>query len=432
MTDIYSALMEVFTDNVDIIIFLSVIVLVVYMMLFKVMYRGFFDPLFLAIVSMAFAAIIPWYMIVNNLFFDENKIIQYIGSEFCICFGMLLFGKYNFLVTKKYFYREMNHSIENYVFKVLSLTYILLTVLYYGMNGIPVFAEGGRLAITQSAYNFIEAPINAIRIAFLFFLVKNIVHRWTLYNLTVLIFTFITFVFSGARGSFILLGYSVFFVALFLQRTNESQNIKIANLINKKIKYMIFLLPIFTLFTIFITKNDFFESVSTLLIRVVSQGDGYIYYYGANWHNGLDCGEWYSYFIYPTLAKLRIIPFEECIDGLGFQIFRESTGIVNAIVGPNMRHNIIGDIYFGMWGSFIYSFVCGVLIGFITRFIDYYKRNFNTVTFCIYVQIYYSITQLPLDYEVAVKPYEIIMQICFSLCMYMIYKVLRFDKMVIK
>jgi hypothetical protein len=73
-------------------------------------------------------------------------------------------------------------------------------------------------------------------------------------------------------------------------------------------------------------------------------------------------------------------------------------------IGPNARHNILGYVSFGYWGSLIFSFFIGILVGFLrNKLIKLLKLNLESLT--IFVLILSSALYLPADFAYGLFTY---------------------------
>jgi oligosaccharide repeat unit polymerase len=118
---------------------------------------------------------------------------------------------------------------------------------------------------------------------------------------------------------------------------------------------------------------NFAESLGALLTRLVSAGDVYFMAYpGSNLHD-LDGTHAFLALFGPTLAIFRIVDPSSLGTSLGFQIFHNVVQSTKDL-GPNPRHNIFGLVYFGYFGSLIYSAILGLLVCFVRNVLLKYIR----------------------------------------------------------
>lgn len=103
-------------------------------------------------------------------------------------------------------------------------------------------------------------------------------------------------------------------------------------------------------------------AVFALLFRMQSSGDVFFMAYPHELWKTLNGGNAFYALFGGSLIALRLIPPDMVPEPLGFQLFHNATGM-SGMFGPNPRHNVFGLVYFGYWGSMLYSAIIGALMG---------------------------------------------------------------------
>ena len=105
------------------------------------------------------------------------------------------------------------------------------------------------------------------------------------------------------------------------------------------------------------TKGSMQNAFSSMLFRIVSYGDTYYMAYPNANIEYLTSEGWFGFIFGDFLRTIRVIPTNGYL-GMGYELYDIANGTVGTLAGPNPRHNVIGYVSLGYWGSILFSF-CG-------------------------------------------------------------------------
>ena len=170
-----------------------------------------------------------------------------------------------------------------------------------------------------------------------------------------------------------------------------------------KIKPLIlFLILLFVLGILYVqSKNDTLNSENqltpffSLILRLVHSGDIYWYSYANDFYTQIDNKKWLSALFNDFLGFTRILSWTEMPEALGIT-FKNIHHPSDVPQGPNARHNVFGLIYFGYFGSILFSFVIGCIISFIRNKLPLLLR-FNLLNGYIFTYLLIKISGLDTD-----------------------------------
>jgi len=214
----------------------------------------------------------------------------------------------------------------------------------------------------------------------------------------------LSFALSGSKSQFMSLGF-ILFIYLLL---NAGQLKKSFMNLRKYERYIIITGLIFALFTIItqssVTTSTDDSSIGIFLYRLVASGDTYYFSYPNHNIETINGSKSFLALFGDVFSVLRIVPRENQPGVLGvqlFQIFSDS----DLITGPNARHNVFGYIYYGFYGSIVFSLVIGCLLSFVRNKLFYVLKTniFGQITFMF---LYINLTFIETDPPVAISGIE--------------------------
>jgi hypothetical protein len=106
------------------------------------------------------------------------------------------------------------------------------------------------------------------------------------------------------------------------------------------------------------------SAVGRLVLRLVASGDAFIYAYPDGYANQLDGSNALGAVLKDYLTTFRIVSPGSLPVHLGVQIADHFTGQGDKFQ-TNAKHNLFGYVYFGFWGSILYSYLVGSSIGWV-------------------------------------------------------------------
>jgi oligosaccharide repeat unit polymerase len=271
--------------------------------------------------------------------------------------------------------------------------FVCFQIYSYKLVGIPLFSEGSRLGLYGGGSGIVKRILDVTQPVLIYFLIdrffrlkKNVLIR--IYDIFILIFLIMSLFLSGSKSNFLNIVFIMFFYKFYNYKIYNNK--KISKKINKYMLVIFSAAFISALIIIILTYNvdSIFFAFRSLLIRIVKYGDVFIFTYPVDVLESLDFGNWFLKIFKDFLGMFRLIPWDELPASIGLKIYQYIYN-TNVIRGPNARHNIFGLVYFGFFGSVIYSFVIGYIISFVRNKIYFIlkKNQISGIIYMLLVQI---------------------------------------------
>ena len=366
----------------------------VYQLIFKKICTDIFDPVFVMLLTMLFADSIVFLMYINDLFVDNMLFYQSVISELCLLMGLCMFKKHD--VAVECFKWDME-KIKNDLYVIYGVLFCLLTVVFYSFYGIPVLSGNNHLVATMGA-GMVIRPLSAIKMIFCVLWLDRFLRKKYFDTIPLGIFLMASFLLNGSKGEVVTLAFAIYFLKLIYEKYEAEAFPAYRKLKRVLILVVLSLILVSTYITTFSGDADFLSVVTIMLFRLSVSGDIFGYAYAS------DIGEilynnynYIDFIIYPILNVLHVIPSDEVIPGIGYQISQLVNNNVLVESGPNARHNVMGWIAFGYFGSFIYSFLVGVVISFVCRRVMF-GGVCHPCVFYILIGLYGAIVALPTEF----------------------------------
>jgi oligosaccharide repeat unit polymerase len=294
-------------------------------------------------------------------------------------------------------------------FIVCSSLYIFLQLLSYKVVGIPlllgshidIYAGAGGWGILGRFLDVLK-PIS-IFLFFYFLFKKSHSLVFYIYKYLFLILSLVFFAASGSRSEFMTFGL-LFFCVVFLNGYD------LKKYLDKMRTYEIFILLgglCFVFFTIIFGAKGGVENESSIgifLFRLVASGDVYYFAYPNNNIEHLNNSKPFLALFGEIFSTLRIIPRQDQPVVLGYQLY-QLFGESDTVAGPNARHNVFGYVYFGFYGSIIFSYSIGLLLSFIRNKLFFVFRK-NILSQLLFVLLYINLAVIETDPQMVVSNLE--------------------------
>ncbi len=223
------------------------------------------------------------------------------------------------------------------------------------------------------------------------------------YQYLVLLTVLFFFALSGSKSEFMTLGFIVFcFVIL-----NASIYKRLFSRLRRLEIFIIGAGLCFVFFTIFVqpTENGITSnSFQFFAFRLVSSGDVYFFAYPNHNIEHLNGSQSFLALFGDIFSTVRVIPREQQPQILGLQLF-QMFSTLDIITGPNARHNIFGYVYFGFFGSIVFSYLIGFFLSLIRNRL-YFNFRRNTFAQLIFVLLYINIAGIETDPPQAISNTE--------------------------
>ncbi|OKS86941.1 hypothetical protein RG47T_2399 [Mucilaginibacter polytrichastri] len=308
-------------------------------------------------------------------------------------------------------------------FFVCSLLYIIIQLISYKVIGVPLLL-GTHIDLYNNAggWGVLGRIIDVFKPLSIFLLIYFLFEKSTssllyVYKYFFLVILIVFFALSGSRSEFMLLGFILFCYIML----NGSELKKYFTGIRK---YEVILLGFgmcFVFFTIVFQKNsgdaDAGSSIGIFLFRLVASGDVYYFAYPNNNIEHINHSQPFLALFGDIFYTLRIIPRNNQPVVIGFQLFN-MFGVSDTIAGPNARHNVFGYIYYGFWGSIVFSYLVGLFLSFTRNNLFFILRK-NKLGQALFTLLYLQITVIETDPPMVVSNLEtlfLMLSLLFVIC----------------
>ncbi|MBO0937939.1 oligosaccharide repeat unit polymerase [Fibrella sp. HMF5335] len=333
---------------------------------FWLLYRRYIfsvaDPLFIFLVTTTFASVL-----VIEVVEEPRNIAHYFLCQFFVWAGFALVQR-----------RTGNPAIQapsegihftdvtllRYSCYVLFCIYFISNLIILRTKGFALLSDApteAKVANFQEGFgifrkiNWAVGGVASAGLLFLFLLKKkrqDLILLFVIIGLTAL---------EGSKGA--LLRYAVM-AALFIYHPVFNQHKKLRNQIKKYTPLAaVAIFGIF--FTVLARENDNSEAVLLAFVRRLLYGaDGLLFFYApanVDYFARYSWTDFPSYIINPILGFLRLAPYQEAFGNIMVENTLPPGVSMDVIVGPNSSFYTEGQVFFGYYGAFFYSFLLGCL-----------------------------------------------------------------------
>ncbi len=364
--------------------------------LFYFVYRryivNFLDPLLFSYIITSFGATDVLLMYLTHSI-KTYYLVNYLLTQSAFFLGLWLFKPFN-SIKNEYKIRTLTIPNEELVMKIFfiicSLLLILIQLQVYAVAGIPIisnsrldtFSGGSGFGIFSRVIEVVQ--IFSITLLFYFFInIKAInlgfVMKIYCYMFAVLLVLFA--ILNGSKSGILLIIFSAFCAWVFSY--NKDVNNSVLSFLSKY-KLYILVFALLSAITVIMLQSDGdanMNPIEILAMRFVFSGDVYWYAYpndviiGFNNYNG------FKALFTDLIGFLRLDSWDNLTGHFGIDLYKyhHSTQVTQ---GPNARHNVFGLLYFGFWGSYVFSFVLGIVFSFIRNILPILLPK-NFLSMCI-------------------------------------------------
>lgn len=371
---------------------------VLYYLIFKRYYTSIIDPAFWAFIPSLFGFSIVLFLKFTNEIIDYY-FISYLITQFVFGCGFIIAsGEKKITIS-----RIIKFGDEAFFMKVFFLVsfilYVGTTLAGYVILGIPLFAES-RLDIAANAKGgmgvltrFSVLGTVCVYCALFYWNNKDIVINFL--SKFSIIFFIIVILLGGSKGAFLNIAF-IYFCYIYINGNKTiSFHEKIEKLKRKQI-YFIIIGLFFALFVISITnKVNLVTSISFLVFRLVGYGDVYWMAYPNGMIEDVPYKNPIIVLFQSVLGFFRIVPHSEFPEPIGYTL-KSMFYNLSSLTGANARHNVFGLVYFGFYGSILFSFIIGFIIGAVRNLFFKCKSSSNLVKIFV-VLLYLSVFSLETD-----------------------------------
>jgi oligosaccharide repeat unit polymerase len=370
-------------NNVNLFITIIIGSFILHYLVFRHQITSILDPYFLAVISSVFCT-----ADVVLLYYTDN-ISHYVFSSYVLTQGAFFLGLYTISFNKillklkngKQPHRNYSHGKTIIAFYFFSFIYLISQILIYVLKGIPLFmqsrletfADGGGSGVLGRI-----TDVTAIFSLYLFFAVIDL-KKFTSSEIPkylVLCLIFVTFLLSGSKGSFLVV-FSVFWCYIIFAFIKNGDYMIFLRILKTKMKFVVIASIAIVSLIIFIQSQSQIENpeerlnpIFALILRFVHSGDVYWYAYPNNVYLKIDGNRGFAALFNDMLGFLRIYSWTELPEAIGIT-FKNIHHPSDIPQGPNARHNVFGLIYYGFFLSIIFSFILGLILGFVRNKLPY-------------------------------------------------------------
>lgn len=384
-------------QNWDMMLLSVLIVSLLYILLFKKYFLYIFDPLLYSIFfSMVGASTMVFLFIINKL--EWQYFLFYLLTQGAFFFGFLLFRPISAKKINKEQHKQYNILAIKYFYLITSILLITFQIFIYAFKGIPLFMESRLNVIGEDIlfkfYNRLKDVFYIPVILLMFYFIFSRKHTsFKKYSFLVLSFVIVSNILNGAKSALISLVMIYFIFSIFQLKNNEQKSFNILRKHNKKI----FILALLGAVIVVTFSEETTNPLFFILYRIFIGGDSFFmtFPYGAI-ENFVSRDNWFINLFASPLSLLGIISPNDVPSPLGFDIMAYHNKI-NLFKGPNPRHNILGYVYIGYYGSILFSFIIGLFFSFIRNKL-YKMLTPGPMGLIIYGSLLFSVIKIETDF----------------------------------
>jgi len=400
-------------DHIALYLVILAVSVLLYIFLFRSLYLSVLDPLVFALLFSVFGFSVVWFLYFTHSM-DTIYLVSYLLTQIAFWAGLFTFKSLRkSSIIREYPSVTFAHQqlFEVVFFTTSSLLYMVLQLLSYRVIGIPLllgthidlYSNSGGWGILGRVLDVIKPCSIFMLIYFLF--KKGVTLSMRLYTWFFLIAVVVFFVLSGSKGEFMLLGFLIFCFLLLNGAQLKNQFLRI-----RRLEVILLLAGLGVAFlTIIVQSTQDDSSLNQFLFRLVASGDTYYFSYPNHNIEHVNGSQPFFALFGDIFSTLRIVPRENQPVILGVQLFRMFSDL-DITAGPNARQNVFGYVYFGFWGSIVFSYVIGFTLSLIRNkaFFNLRKNLFGQLAFVFF---YLNFSGVETDPPMAISNLENVMLI---------------------
>jgi len=376
---------ELLLNNSSLYAWLCVAVLLAYGVIFWRTIKSILDPFLLSVFFSAMGTVTVFFLYFTNSLSNE-VFLSYVFTLSAYYIGFFTLSRIK--IRHKFIIVEIPDDTSRMMKAALVYFTIAMVVCHciaYVQRGIPLFMISRLDAFTGgTGFGVVARFMEVTIVAVIYLYIALLLQRKTVgfvWQYHICIFLALIFLFLSGSKSSVMTITSVLFCYILLNRFNYTlQKLNILQKIKKILPLAILLLLVFSLVVIIIqsTQMENFDNPFFLLgLRFVHSGDVYWYSFPYNIYMKLDSSRPFQSLFVDLLGFLRIYDWKELPEHMGITLMKIQHAGQEATYGPNARINVFGLVYFGLYGSILFSFVVGIIVGFV-RFllVEILPKNF--------------------------------------------------------
>jgi hypothetical protein len=356
---------------------------------YYLMRRHFFsviDPLFyMLIVNETFCIADVLFMFHFGMI-DTRIAVNYLLTESALFIGILQFGAITRSASPLPLPATGRPALALRVVCGLSLvSFVALNLLVYAERGIPILQVSRLEIYRKQGWGILDRLFDVFLVIIIYYLMDVLRRRrWKPLEWSSLLIVVAIEILSGAKIAVLELFFMAGLAGYFTGTAKTYFSLR------SKYFRIGLLLAITGAFAVVTIQRNGMEqdeqqlsSLDMLVIRLVTSGDAFILAYPNGYVEQLDGRNPLGAVLKEYLTTFRIARPEELPTHIGVQISEHFTGNGDESQ-TNAKHNLFGFVYFGFWGSILYSYLVGSLIG-LVRYILRKKLPRNWVGGIIFI-----------------------------------------------
>ena len=359
--------MQLSFEILDELLLYSVGFSLIYYLLYRPFIYAVIDPLFIFVFTTAFSSVL-----VINVVEEPRYIVHFFICQFFVWMGFASVQWYTGIPTKQ----SVNNTdpeftdidLLRYTTYVLWSIYVLSNLTFLQSKGFALLSDSptlNKVANFQEGFgifrkiNWAVGGVAGAALIFLY-LTKNRRHY-----LILLLFLIGLTALEGSKGALvryvIALGLFIFHPAFrykqnLLKRVQKFQPLAIVSI------FIVF-------FAVLFKENDNSELVLLAFMRRLLYGaDALLYFYqptNVDYFAHFSAWDFPAYILNPILGFLRLAPYQEAFGNIMVENTLPPGVFPDLLVGPNSSFYTEGQVFFGYYGAFIYSFLLGCLASYL-------------------------------------------------------------------
>ena len=410
-------------------------------LLFWLLYRHYIfsvvDPLFIFVITTSFASVL-----VLKTVEDPRNIIHYFICELSAWAGFAWIQKRTGnpavqVSPKKVDVQFTDVMLLRYTNYILFSIYLVANLIILRTKGFALLSDApttAKVANFQEGFgifrkiNWAVGGVSSAGLLFLYILERK--------RIDILMFLLIVG-FSALEGSkSALLHYVVMALLLVYHPAFRHQE-----RLRRQIKQYapLTVIAVFAvIFAVLIRENSDTEGVLLAFVRRLLYGaDSTLFFYNpANieYFTRYSWTDFPNYIINPILGFLRLAPYQEAFGNVMVENTLPPGVTMDVIVGPNSSFYIEGQVFFGFYGAFVYSFVLGCLTSWMRTM--YFSLIHSSAFALVFLNVIYQFSTLILtdlklfitqSFDAILLVLPVYVLICFIVNRKLIIRRLRFN-----
>jgi hypothetical protein len=372
-----------------------------YFLILRKRIHSFFDPLFFNMVfTICAAAVVPFLYFAQDI--RGSYFAQFLVTELLFLFCMVAIPepRATLRLSDQALISPSRRRFLQCLYLISAGVFVVSQLSAYAIGGIPLFHDS-RLDYYSGGGGFgsLGRAVSMSSFFCWYLLIYRFVYQWRIglwpkaCDFGILLVLLTSAVLSGSRSTFVSVLFLIFYFRLIHKRTPlypKQQDARLA-------KGQFITLIVASVGALLVLSATSYASgvggaIYAFLFRMVMSGDVYFMAYPNDLLKSLNGGNPLLALFGGSLIAFRLIPPDMVPEPLGFQLFHSATGM-SGMFGPNPRHNVFGLVYFGCWGSIIYSAFLGALVG-VVRNVGFRFVRIGGLSELIYVFAAVSVVSL--------------------------------------